>query len=107
MLGPVRLAEVAAERCGKPVVFTELGYNVSLNSAREPWAFAVAQAEERQSAEILQARLLRVALEVLERENSWLRGAFLWKWFVGPAPGANFVLDAPHTRAVLAEFWAR
>ena len=47
------------------------------------------------------------ALEVLERENSWLRGAFLWKWFVGPAPGANFVLDAPHTRAVLAEFWAR
>ena len=54
---------------------------------------------------MLQARCLDVALDVLEREREWLRGAFLWKWFVGAAPGENFVQDTPALRSVIRGAW--
>jgi len=98
-------------RTGKPVVFTEFGYHASPDAARMPWsdgrrhhgdpspAFA--------SAHALQERCLRVGLEVLGRERGWLRGAFLWKWFVGePGRGdATFILDTPRLRGVIEEAW--
>jgi len=90
---------------GKPVVFTELGYNVSLEAAARPWEYHSASAAERVAAVELQQSCLRVALRVIEREGAWLRGAFLWKWFVGPAPRANFLLDTPEVRSVLASEW--
>jgi hypothetical protein len=73
---------------GKPVVFSELGYDISLDAA-----------------EALQSLCLETALEVLEREQSWLRGSFLWKWFPGPAPRANFLMDTVANRAILAQSW--
>jgi hypothetical protein len=94
------------ERTGKPVVLTELGYNCSLAAAREPWDHKSAAPVDRQRAEELQAACLRIALEEIAREERWLRGAFLWKWFVGPAPGENFRLDTPELRAVIAGAWA-
>ncbi len=106
VLGPLRALSRAT---GKPVVFTELGYNASLDAARAPYAYAQTRGPERARAERLQARCLRVALCVLARERSWLRGAFLWKWFVGE-PGhddANFLVDTPPMRAVLTEAWRR
>ncbi len=93
-------------RTGKPVVLTELGYNGSLAAAREPWDHRSARSAERARAEALQARCLSVGLEVLEREREWLRGAFLWKWFVGAAPGENFVKDTPTLRAVIQSAWS-
>ncbi len=94
------------ERTGKPVVLTELGYNCALDAAREPWSHRSATADERARASELQARCLGVALDVLGRERAWLRGAFLWKWFVGPAPGENFQQDTPRLRAVIRAAWA-
>ena len=94
------------ERTGKPVVLTELGYNGSLAAAREPWAHRSAAPADRERASQLQATCLRIALEELAREERWLRGAFLWKWFVGPAPRENFRLDTPELRAVIAAAWA-
>ncbi|MFT5050121.1 MAG: hypothetical protein ACI8QZ_001515 [Chlamydiales bacterium] len=94
------------ERIGKPVIFTELGYNLSLDAASRPWDYPRAAAEDVDAARALQTRCLKVALQVLERERDWLRGAFLWKWFVGAAPRANFLLDTPEVRAVLASEWA-
>ena len=55
----------------------------------------------------VQERCLRVALEVLESEKDWLRGAFLWKWFVGE-PGyndQNFLVDTPPIRDVVRAAW--
>jgi len=105
------LAELRAlhERTGKPVVFTELGYDVSLRAASEPWRDGRTRKEERTAAEALQERCLRVALEVLRREREWLRGAFVWKWFVGePGRGDHgFTVDHPRLRALLAEGWTR
>ena len=103
-LGPLR--ELHA-RTGKPIVFTELGYNRSLDAARTPWSDRQAAPEDQVRASQLQARCLRVGLGVIERERSWLRGAFLWKWFVGE-PGRNdrsFLVDTPHMRAAIESVW--
>lgn len=95
------------QRTGKPAVFTELGYDCSLDAAARPWESARHRSGEGdpQMAAAVQRRCLKVALEVLEAEKSWLRGAFLWKWFVGEAPGEDFVVDRPPVRAVLEEIW--
>jgi len=91
---------------GKPVVFTELGYDRSLDAAREPWADRTAAAEDLARAEALQSRCLTSALEVLQDEVDWLRGAFLWKWFVGRThERETFLVDTPHLRAVLHSSW--
>lgn len=97
------------ERTGKPVVFTELGYNLSLDAAREPWSDAQARGAEVERARALQLRCWNVGLEVLDRERGWLRGAFLWKWFVGePGRGdATFLVDTPWVRRTVKESWAR
>lgn len=95
-----------SERTGKPVVFTELGYSRSPHAARRPWEDPPGR--ELRDAE-LQARCLKTALEVLEREAEWLRGAFLWKWFVGePGRGDSaFYLDLPRPRSLIQAAWGR
>ena len=93
------------EQTGKPVVLTELGYNRSLSAAREPWSHVSANRADATSAAELQRRLLRVGLEALAPEREWLRGAFLWKWFAGEAPRANFKLDTPDMRDVISSVW--
>ena len=97
------------QRTGKPVVFTELGYNRSLSAARRPWDDARAGPDERDRAAELQARCLRVALRTIEREAEWLRGAFLWKWFVGDPDryDGSFLMDTPHMRAAMVDVWGR
>lgn len=103
ILGPLRELH---ERSGKPVVFTELGYCVSPEAALRPWVSRRGEDGESDPARELQRRCFDVALRVLDGEREWLRGAFLWKWFVGAAPGENFVLDTPTVRAVLQDVWA-
>lgn len=90
---------------GKPIVFTELGYNLSLEAARSPWVDADAGPAERARAEALQERCLRVALAQIAREHDWLRGAFLWKWFVGEARRENFLMKTPAMRSVIGSAW--
>lgn len=92
------------ERSGKPVVFTELGYDRSRLAAAQPWGPPPAPPDDADAA-AAQVLCLEVALAVIAREREWLRGAFLWKWFVGEAPGEDFVLDAPAMRAVLRAAW--
>jgi hypothetical protein len=89
-------------RSGKPVVFTEIGYPCSLAAAREPWSFAEQRGSERARAEALQVRCLEAAFAAIEPERAWLRGAILWKWFVGPAGRENFLMSEPGPRAAVA-----
>lgn len=103
-----------SERTGKPVVFTELGYDAHLDTARTPWVGGGGHGRggpgrTRDPAGLaLQRRCLEVALRTLasEGEKDWLRGAFLWKWFAGRTHGAeDFVLDTEAIRATLSEQW--
>lgn len=103
------LAELRSvhQRTGKPVVFTELGYSMTPVAATKPWAHERPGFLGQQAAAALQRRCLEVALKMLDEERDWLRGAFLWKWFVGAAPGEDFMVDAPHLLPVLSERWGR
>jgi hypothetical protein len=94
------------DETGLPIVMTELGYNCSLDAAREPWAHKSAKGADRGPAALLQQRLLRTGLLALKPETEWLRGAFLWKWFPGEARRANFMMDEPILRGVIANVWA-
>jgi hypothetical protein len=96
-----------SRRTGKPVVCTELGYDISLEAAKRPWVSGRVRGEERGAAEKLQARCLAVALEEIGREPEWLRGAFLWKWFVGPTRHEDFLMKTDAMRAVIGRSWAR
>lgn len=99
-----RLAQFS-KRWGKPVVFTELGYPAALSAAREPWAFA--EQPDNPLALAVQERCLETALEAIEPHREWLRGAFLWKWFVGDARRANFRLQQAQLQAVIARAFGR
>lgn len=87
---------------GKPVLFTELGYNQSLQAAVQPWSY---QRDRSREAALLQARCLRVGLQALAENESWCRGAFLWKWFVGDAAYENFYLKEPYLMAEIRRVW--
>lgn len=92
-----------AERQGRDIVFTELGYNRSFAAPVRPWDYRTDGPE----AEPLQQACLRVALEAVEAEPRVV-GVFLWKWFPEPRPiGRNFQLATPGLKAVISEVWRR
>ena len=96
-----------SSRLGKPVVCTELGYDLSPDAARRPWESGRRSLADPAAARDLQERCLRIALEETGREPEWLRGAFLWKWFIGSARREDFRMQAPELRAVIASTWGR
>lgn len=103
---PIAGLRAISLRTGKPVVCTELGYDLSLDAARRPWESGRGRSADAQAARALQERCLKVGLEEIGKESSWLRGAFLWKWFVGSARREDFRMQAPEIQAVIASVWA-
>ncbi|MDA8528959.1 hypothetical protein N9K67_09235, partial [Opitutaceae bacterium] len=85
----------------KRIVFMELGYDVGMNAAREPWE----DGDRREGGEELQALLLDRALAAVKEDDD-LIGTFLWKWFAGPVRRETFMVSAPHMREVVAKHWA-
>lgn len=70
-----------SDKFDKPVVFTEIGYKNTADSAREPWAWpqnldkaTVSRSDETQIA------LYEAMFEALYHEE-WVDGFFIWKWF--------------------------
>lgn len=88
-----------AARTGKPIVFTELGYDASPNALAEPWSSG-------QGAPELQELALREALRAIDREPTVV-GAFLWKWFPGEVQRGDFRMSEPRLQAVIREVWLR
>jgi hypothetical protein len=83
------------------ILFTELGYNRSLEAAVKPWEYRV----DGEEAVPVQADCFRVALKAIEQENAVL-GVLLWKWFPNPRPvGRNFQLATPLLKEVISEAW--
>lgn len=94
------LARIRAvsERHGRPVVFTELGYDSSGSAAHAPWATGGG------ADEALQQACLDAALRAIDREPTVV-GAFLWKWFPGDLPRGDFRMSAPGPRTVIERRW--
>lgn len=90
-----------ADRWGKSIVFTELGYDVSINAAYKPWEGGRWSKE----AEEIQKICLDSSLKAIEK-NDRVIGAFLWKWFPGDASGENFLKSTPVMRKVIKYHWA-
>jgi len=88
-----------SRRVGKPVVFTEAGYNNSLLAAVRPWDWQAAG-----DAEELQVRCLIAAFRAIDAEPT-IRGAFLWKWYPGDRLPRDFAMAAPRIRRVIADHW--
>ena len=94
------IEDYAAKR-DRHVIFTELGYDQSHLAAARPWD----PRRDGEAAAELQARCLRVALELIEDEPRVI-GAFLWKWFPEPHPvGRDFQLAVPHMLDVIRSVW--
>lgn len=68
-----------AERHGKPVLFTEIGFRSVAHAAVQPWEWEAGGPVDL----ALQARLVRVAIEVYGREP-WLAGMYWWAWLATP-----------------------
>ncbi|MBC8011222.1 MAG: hypothetical protein H7067_14135 [Burkholderiales bacterium] len=85
------------------VVFMELGYDASMEAAREPWVSGPRGAGA--DAEAVQTLCLDRALAAANADPN-LAGLFLWKWFPGEARRADFRVQSPPMRAVLGERWA-
>ncbi len=87
----------------RKVLFTEMGYNRSLEAAVKPWDYRV----DGEEAVRVQADCFRVGLQAIEQEDAVL-GVLLWKWFPNPRPvGRNFQLATPLLKKVISERWRR
>ena len=95
-----------AQRIGKPVLLTEIGYRSARNAGRQPgeWQLPQAPAPEQQ------ALLYRAALETLWPEP-WLFGFYWWQWDVrpprDPARDIGYTPQEKPAWAVLREFYGR
>ncbi|MDX1547376.1 MAG: hypothetical protein R3247_10330 [Rhodothermales bacterium] len=67
-----------ADRTGRPILFTEIGYRNVGYAAAEPWRWP-SRDEPGEPDDALQARLYDVFFETLWHEP-WFAGAILWKW---------------------------
>lgn len=98
----MRSLRAFSERHRRTIVFTELGYNQSIDAAKTPWDYRV---DNTAAARQLQLRCLRAALEAVDAEPS-VTGAFLWKWFPEPYPnGSTFALATDPVKRVICGAW--
>jgi hypothetical protein len=97
--------KATSERVGKVVFFGELGYDRVVTTAARPWEGVSRSRPASSDGDLVQERCLKVAFEVLEMNKEWLRGAFLWKWFVGSTRHSNFELDREELRQLIQTSW--
>jgi hypothetical protein len=99
--------EPFANRIGKGICFTELGYSTSTRAAMEPWSWTV----EREDPQ-LQERLFRIALEETAK-RPFIKGVFFWKWFTAAnwqkfeRRDAFAIQDTQAIRQILKEQWTK
>jgi len=70
-----------SERYHKPVVFTEIGYKSTADTAIEPWEWPHRSAREASEMDLrTQANCYEAFFEIFWKEE-WCAGAYFWKWF--------------------------
>ncbi|MEM8960115.1 MAG: hypothetical protein AAGD38_01435 [Acidobacteriota bacterium] len=93
-----------ADKHAKPIVLTEIGYDLSLNAALEPWhTDRSASADERVVA--FRDLLIHTAIERVEA-TPFITGMFWWKWMPGRIRAhRDFPMRHPAALAALDEAW--
>jgi hypothetical protein len=97
--------ERTSKAAGRPVLFTEIGYNHSPITAAKPWDFHVNGGE---NAREIQTRCIETAL-TLPAQYPFLAGMFFWKYFpnVPSYHPETFDLREPSLKAVIKRHWAQ
>lgn len=73
--------EKISKKYGKKVVFTEIGYKNTADSAKEPWTWPQQMESSKvQISDETQVFCYEAMFESLWNE-SWVDGFFIWKWF--------------------------
>jgi len=92
-----------SEQYDKPVLFAEIGYDVSPDAASTPWQ---RRSQETPQNRALQRRLMEVALERIGNTD-FIEGMFWWKWIPGQRHGGDFSMRHAAPRETLAREWGR
>jgi hypothetical protein len=93
-----------AKNLNKQIIFTEIGYDISLNAAKKPW---IPGSSGQMAGEHLQKLCLKIALEKV-KEHDLMAGLYLWKWFPETQPFAHhedYNLQRPEIKSLLKEIW--
>jgi hypothetical protein len=93
-----------ADSLNKRIVFTEIGYDISLKAAQEPWS---TERSDKEIAAQLQRSCLKVALSKAG-EQKRLAGLFLWKWFPETQPfehHESYNLQRPEIKSLIKTLW--
>jgi hypothetical protein len=102
----VRELKKWAERVGKPVLLTEIGYRSARNAGRSPFEWQLQQPPSPAQ----QALLYRAALGSFWREP-WLAGFYWWQWDVepprDPARDTGYTPQGKPAWSVLREYYGR
>ena len=99
--GPIEDLRRLHERYKKPILFAEIGYDLSPRAATEPW---VTDSKDNEANRDLRRRLMEVAIERLEAE-SFIEGMFWWKWIPDASPNRDFAMQHPDAKDVLRRAW--
>ncbi|MFQ5718189.1 MAG: hypothetical protein ACE5IK_01435 [Acidobacteriota bacterium] len=99
--------ERLAQRTGKPILFTEIGYKSSRGATVEPWTWQPQGAPDGD----LQARAYQAVLDTFWDEP-WFAGLFLWQWQPGrslrPSPDrGDFTPQGKPALAVVRNYFGR
>lgn len=98
------LRGLSARHGNKPVVFAEIGYDLSSSAASEPWKTASRNTAENRA---LRGLLIDVALDRIEGEG-FIAGMFWWKWMPGGRAGyRDFSMRHPEAKELLRREWGR
>jgi sugar phosphate isomerase/epimerase len=79
----VQAIEELAQKYGKQVVFTEIGYKSTKDAAINPWDWPdFAGASHADTSTVTQARCYEAMFQTFA-DKEWLDGLFIWKWHPG------------------------
>ncbi|NNF57490.1 MAG: hypothetical protein HKN04_04545 [Rhodothermaceae bacterium] len=107
-----------AERTGKPVLFTEVGYRSVPYAAAEPWRWPTRDEVGTTPADTALQQQLYEAFFLSFWDEPWFAGALVWKWTIRPeerrrrwrpagADDLGFSPEGKPAEQVLADWFSR
>jgi hypothetical protein len=85
---PVSRLAALAERSGKPIIFTEIGYRSIRHAATEPWGWGSFIFFEKVSKQAQQSAYEAFFTAVWDRP--WFAGTFMWVWYPRENPKSGY-----------------
>ncbi len=87
---PIKAMNKLSKKFNKPIVFTEIGYKNTTDSAIEPWIWPSRVDNDKITiSDEVQATCYEALFESLW-DKEWFGGVYIWKWFHG---GHSFTLE--------------